>query len=497
MKIDLSEYKEVWKALAWFIAAIVACRFVGGLVIVAIVLVAIHAVSNNKPGLTVLCYMFIPMLLMANLTLRGSGSFFFGPLCRICPLVLTLIVVMQSARRRSNDKLPIGGLFLYCAIAVVSSIDGWCPPISYLKIVNYVNFILGIYLCSKSISDDPKALSVVRNGLLAFAIFVIFGSIAVIPFPSIGYSMFISNTSMWMQIDDAAEFIKQHEGMKLYSGVTYHSQMLAPLTVACVGWVLLDMFFVERRSSILHLALFASSPILLFMTHSRIGLLGFVVMMSLIYLIAIPKANVERGIKKKFRGVFQTMVVLCLIGAVVAEIRDNSMTKWIRKTDDLEQDIQNRDVMSAITQSRQGAIASNMYDFQQNPLMGMGFQTSEFHRYAYQAGRISIFSAPIEKGLLPLMILGETGIVGGLVFIGFLLAFYSTCKRKGYVCTTVLMTVFLVLNMAEASFFSNGGMGGAQWVVLPIGGFVIDMIVKGRNGMEYFIAMNGDAYTGR
>ena len=80
-----------------------------------------------------------------------------------------------------------------------------------------------------------------------------------------------------------------------------------------------------------------------------------------------------------------------------------------------------------------------------------------------------------------MMVLGETGVVGGIVFALFVLMFYAGCKRKGYLCTSLLMTVFFVLNMAEASYFSPGGLGGVLWVVLVGGGFVIDMECQNYN----------------
>ena len=72
MKINLSEYKEVWKALAWFIAAIVACRFVGGIVILAIVLVAIVLPSMSNISMLVFCPLKLYRLIVSS-SLNGLG----------------------------------------------------------------------------------------------------------------------------------------------------------------------------------------------------------------------------------------------------------------------------------------------------------------------------------------------------------------------------------------------------------------------------------------
>lgn len=485
MKVDFKEYKEVWKYLFWFLLLIVACRFTKGIAAAGVTLFAIWAIAKKRPGIVMLCYMVLPMLIQVNASLRG-GAALFGMICRVSPVILTILILGESAHRRGRNILPLGGLYPYCFVALVSSIGGWCPPISCLKLVNFLAFLIGLHVGMKNLHDYPEELRVLRTGLLAFAVFIILGSIATYPFPSIGYSMFLNNMSMWGEIGDAAEFVREYSGIKLFSGVTNHSQSLAPVAVACVAWTLLDMLFIEKRASWLHMSLIGVSPILLFMTRSRIGFLGLVATLAIVYLFALPKASVDISVRRKVRSAYMGFLMLCAVGAVVAEIKDNSITKWLRKTENIEESEAKGDLLETVTQSRGGVIAGNMYDFSKNPLLGMGFQTSEFHRYAYQAGRISWYSAPIEKGLLPLMVLGETGVVGGIVFALFVLMFYAGCKRKGYICTASLMTVFFVLNMAESSYFSPGGLGGVLWVVLVGGGFVIDMMVLNYNQYQLF-----------
>ena len=43
-----------------------------------------------------------------------------------------------------------------------------------------------------------------------------------------------------------------------------------------------------------------------------------------------------------------------------------------------------------------------------------------------------------------------------------------------YISVT-MMSVLLVTNMGEATFFSPGGLGGTLWVVCIVGGYVLDM----------------------
>ncbi len=73
------------------------------------------------------------------------------------------------------------------------------------------------------------------------------------------------------------------------------------------------------------------------------------------------------------------------------------------------------------------------------------------------------------------MVLGETGILGVIAFIIFLIVFIATCHQRHYAATLTLFAVYLSTNMAEATFFSPSGGGGVMWIIMVVGGFVIDM----------------------
>lgn len=473
MNFAKNNHNGVWKALGYFALTLLLCRLTDGWIVLIITIIAAIAMTKNRPGLTLVCYMMMPMLIQINAFFRGDGVL-LGHLCRICPVVLTFVVMIHSARRAGPQILPLGVLYAYSIMAIIPSMNGWCPPISYLKIINFIVFLLGLHLGTRNIDQYPSDLALMRNSLLAFSIFVIFGSLATIPFPSVGYSWFVKNMQMYTYIENADSFIHQYEGVKLFSGVANHSQTLSPIVIACAAWALLDMVFIEQRYSKLHTSLIVVSPILLYMSRSRMGFVGFVSALALVFFVAIPRAAISFKIKNRLRSFLITLAMFGVVFIAVGQMRSQLFSRWMRKTDDTSSD--RRALTEAVTDSRQQLIEENLYYFSKKPLYGTGFQTSEAHKYAYQKGEISIFSAPIEKGLLPLMILGETGVIGAGIFVIFLFTFYGTCRRKRYLCSMTLMTVFLILNMAEASFFSPGGLGGALWIVLVVGGFTIDMI---------------------
>ena len=132
--------------------------------------------------------------------------------------------------------------------------------------------------------------------------------------------------------------------------------------------------------------------------------------------------------------------------------------------------------MEAITSTRQGAIEEAKRDFFRNPVIGCGFQVNEDS--ARFNDQTFVLSAPVEKGLLPLVIIGEGGVVGTIIFAGFLMVFYSVCIRRRYFCTMTCFSTMLATNIGEATFFSPGGAGGLLWCFAIVGGGVLDATQK-------------------
>ena len=259
----------------------------------------------------------------------------------------------------------------------------------------------------------------------------------------------------------------------LLSGITNNSQFLGPAAACCFGWLLCDMWLVKKRFSFLHLALMAPIPLICYLSRSRLALFVLVFALFVITYFCLPRARVSKRIKSTFWALICVGTVLMLTMAGISEIRNHSISKWIRKNDSVSDD--DRNLGTAIVSSRQESIEMNLRDFRRNRFIGSGFQVAADTRARFNAGRDTLFSVTIEKGLIPLMILGETGILGAFTFSIFLIVFYETCQRKHYTATASLFTIYLSTNMAEATFFSPSGGGGTLWILLLVGGFVIDM----------------------
>lgn len=474
-------YKLVAKILGLFVATVFFCRFTWGYGLVVIPVAVLYFALTAKTGALIMTSMFLPLLVVINPILMPRTAV-FAQIARLSAIFVQLILIFSGAARGGgNRQLPLGGLLPYLIVAFISSTIGYFPLISYLKIINFLIFLLSIYIGTRNMDYDPSDMRIVRAGLLAFSILMIHGSLLTLPFPSIAYY-----TSLKKAVGEYGSayvdymYSGSEEGKMLFSGISLHSQFLGPALAVLGAWVLLDLFFIERGMSKLHVALLAPLPVMLYMTRSRIGLFTMVVAFSTMLFYCFPRMRIAPRLKTMAISLLTIIIVVILAVGVIAEVNGGYVSKWVRKTDDVKQD--DRAMTAAITDSRQGAINLCMRDFQRNRFLGMGFQVVEGQRQLYDEGKINLFSAPIEKGVLPIMILGETGILGEFFFAIFLLLFFSGCAMRGYFASSTMFAVFLATNMAEATFFSPSGGGGFEWMVCVIGGFVIDLSITHLNG---------------
>ena len=190
--------------------------------------------------------------------------------------------------------------------------------------------------------------------------------------------------------------------------------------------------------------------------------------------VCVPRARLALAVKSRLMQLLILSAILLLAIAVIGQIRNQTISKWLRKTDDVRGDT--RTLKEAFTGSRQGLVEYNLSDFKLNPLFGKGFQVMRGMEQAYRAKLITWYSASVEKGVTPYVILGETGLVGASVFLIFLCSFYGTCLKRRYLATLTIFTCVMVANLADSSLFSPGGGGGFGWIISCIGGFGIDLM---------------------
>lgn len=470
-------YKKALNILILLVASIVLTRFTNGLWLGVMTIAGAVWALSNKSGKALSMYLMIICMVELNPILMPMGGF-FGILVRFGPLLIGLALMFRGLSASGQSRVPLGMLVAFLLVAVVSSIQGWAPMVSFLKILNYFVFLLGFWFGLTALNNDRLGIDYLRSTFLAYSIFLILGSAVILPFPGISTLSGFQLALREGNVEAANLAMMSEEGTAaLFCGVTRQSQSFAILASMVLAWLVADMLFIEKRFSRLHLLLIAVGVPLLYMSRSRAGLFS---LMSGIIMVAVwlpNKISLPSMVKRHLKTGVYLMLAFGFIGAVASEISNDSISLWLRKVEDVDED--KRSLTEAVTSSRQGLIDESMRDFRRNTMFGSGFQVAEYT--AEQIARTEskfVLSAPVEKGILPIMVLGETGVVGAIVFAFFLVSFYTTsCNRKLYV-TAALFTVLLATNMGEATFFSPGGAGGILWAVSVIGGYCIDMTLS-------------------
>lgn len=485
-------YKDVLKKIVLVTLTLALFRLTNGIGGWLLLLVGIvFALMSNYAGLS-FCYLMFSVTSVFNPLLSGM-SLYLSLAARAGNIILPIFLLLGGAMSRvERDKLPISWIFVYMVVALISSMDGWFPFISYLKLAQFFGFIFGMVLVSRVMQRTEEGLYELRCLIMAIAVIMIVGSLIVKFTPTIGYSMMFKRMEQYGIDYNVYDFL-QSDVTRLFNGMTMHSQMLAPVVSILATWVLCDMLLIEKKVSMLHLPLLVLSPILLFLSRSRGGFLTLVVTMALTVFVCMPKARLSFRVRNHLLRILVVGVAIIVSVGIYMQIRDETISKWLRKTEDVGGD--QRSLAEAITSSRLGLVEENMRDFYLNPLLGKGFQVMPWLKDAYGNGFITWYSAPIEKGVTPVVVLGETGLVGGAVFIVFLCTFYTTCLRRRYFALMNMFTCTLIANLADSTLFSPAGLGGFLWVMSCVGGFGIDLMTN-RNARREMALENwfGDKY---
>lgn len=472
---DYKLFKDIAKGMALLVFVLLVCGHTKGGGAILVAGAAFLCALTGRIGWAIIGYIFFPLLVVMNpFVVPKEGM--SGMVLRLAPMAITVGLLVSGASRSGRHQIPIGLIWLYLFVAALCSMGGYYPEISYLKIVNCAILFIGLQLGFRNIDKRPNDVMTMRKFMLVITSFVVFGSIAVwVFFPGAAYVTSLRNVIAEQGMEVAESVLEESSGMKLFAGILNHSQGLAVILPCSLAWLACDMFFIEKRLSPFHILTILAGMPLIYMTRSRSAFLTSAVGVILIYFYCLKKVNIRPHIRARLRSAMVLAMFLVVVAAGVMEVRNKSISRWLRKKEDLSTDT--RGFGEAFTSSRQGLIDKSMKDFRRNPLFGSGFQVSEEMQYAFRHQKGLILSASIEKGVLPVMVLGETGIMGAIAFVVFLISFYTTCVRKKYYCCATLHTIFLVTNMAEATYFSPGGNGGYVWVLTVGGGFIIDTVV--------------------
>lgn len=244
-----------------------------------------------------------------------------------------------------------------------------------------------------------------------------------------------------------------------FQGIFNQPQVFGPTIAILFAWILTRMFG-EYRTSWYIIALSGISIFSILMSEARTAGLAVVAALGLsAFLVSIFSGQTIGRMLPGLRSARIWMVLgMVLVGGVALAPRiSDAVNHYITKSGRSSA----ASLTEAFDRSRGGLSRAMLQNITEQPWTGIGFGISS-DLVRMKIVRDPIFGLPtgasVEKGVAPLMILEEVGILGALFVSLWLLLLLRSAVHSGLGSLAVCLTA-LLLNMGEATLFSPGGAG--------------------------------------
>jgi len=250
-----------------------------------------------------------------------------------------------------------------------------------------------------------------------------------------------------------------------FQGILNHSQAFGVFLAIAVVYLCNEVLVRHQRSMFLAAGLL-SALVSLPATQSRTGVGALV---SGFLLTCLLSALINRqGLRSVSRGLLSPKSVLAVHAALLALMFSFGDVRQAIE-DFLFKQSQESSLSNAFYESRGFMAERSFANISSHPFWGIGFGISS-NPGALEVRRDPLLSlpigAPVEKGLLPLAVLEETGVIGFLFFLMLLAALLVPGALQGRFGPLWIACTCLAVNIGESIFLSFGAMGLYQWLIL-------------------------------
>lgn len=443
---------DLFKCLAWLAVLIVASKASKGMAAVAYLPLVFFLLMAGRVNALYFCVLSMISFMIGNPFFFPKTTISFACLRGTLMLLAGCLSLKIFGKKNSPYVTPLLGIFPYLIFMFATACFGWCPIVSYLKLILYSFVFLALYaIANEVLRARGSKEELLRAAILSMACVFVLGSLALRPFPGISLMNIHGMT------------IEQLQQLKsLYRGMSNHSQCLGPVVAVIATFVMGDLLFSVKRFDPVYIAIMLASPILVYWTRSRTAMGTFLVGQMMLVWFFMNDRMVVKTWKHKVMSKIVPLAILGLIAVMCMPAVQEGINKFIFKWGDNRQGGTVENVLS----SRMGLIERSLYNFRQSPMIGNGFQVSEEMAYEERKEFRELLSAPVEKGVWIYAVLEEGGVVGLILFSGFLIIAFFKLKRQKQYITATMLAVVAVSNMGEFSFFSMSYAGGMQWAMI-------------------------------
>jgi hypothetical protein len=377
----------------------------------------------------------------------------------IPPLILLLTLADMARLRVSLIRRGyyLAHLLFIAVSAVLSVLTGYMVHIALLKLFNYA---LGTTALFAQIAIQRAR----RRDLSEWFVTII------VVFVILGFA------SLPLGIAYNAKHVDDNIPKYYFNGPFYHSNTLGPFAAMMSLYLACVYLFGAYRNRWICGALTLSLLYFMRLSQSRTSfaalLAGLGIVLALTFILRrrrniLLRLNISRpAIIAAILG-FVTLLVVVDVGTGGRLSRE--VTNFVNKSQELA-DVDIEQVLA----SRMSRIELSWANFQESPLIGIGFELSTEQWFRENA---TIFYAPVEKGFLPTAVLEQSGIIGAVFFFGTLVAMIGYLVKTMNVPGLVLFIGFLIVNCGEVMYFGFAGHGGFGWLLVGAGMLLGDFAV--------------------
>jgi hypothetical protein len=291
--------------------------------------------------------------------------------------------------------------------------------------------------------------------------------------PFIGFVVLASGTALALGVGFNAKTTMRFAS-GLFNGVMYHPQTFGPACALMVVYLFcLGRFTAYKRRWVLKL-LTVCLLVCLLLSSSRTGTIALLagLTVAIVYYLASQRgATLVARLKQSGSGV-EIVAIFCCLALVVVDtasqgkLRERVAAFATKTLHTGHYDIYRDRALDRIIFSRKGQVGRMVENIREHPTIGIGFGVSTSARFE---SRMTLVSAPTEKGFLPLAVVEETGFVGALFFVLFIGAVYRDLIQRRNGPGMAMFSALLGANVGEMMFFSFGGHGLLMWIMVGAG----------------------------
>jgi len=236
-----------------------------------------------------------------------------------------------------------------------------------------------------------------------------------------------------------------------FQGIFNHPQVMGVMGGIMAVWFL---YYQQTSGKINPLFFSFMALILVFLSLARIGLLIIFGAWIIQWISIIIK-------KKSFNLNHSpiSFLIFCLLIFLLVLLFWEDAWPWLRHFF-LKRTIE-FSLAESFLESRGRLITSSISGFKEFPLTGIGMGVGIDLESAQNIVGIPT-SSPVEKGFMPTALLEEFGILGTLTTVIFLIILFKSISPP----VELLFWSTLLINFGEYIFFSMGGLGLIQWILI-------------------------------